>query len=130
MTPTLFPNNSNRIKETKAKSILLVDDNQSTNFFNKIIIERNIFAQITTATDGVKAINHIKSLIENNSEVPEYIFLDINMPEMDGWEFLKEYILLTPKHKNSKIIFSSTIELNDSYEPQIKESKIMLLLKK
>lgn len=119
MTSTLFPDNSIKAKETK--SILLVDDSESTNFFNKIVIERNVFTKITTAVNGLKAINHIKSLLENNSEVPQFIFLDINMPEMDGWEFLKAYTLLTPKYKNSKIILSSTIDLNESYEPRIKE---------
>jgi len=121
MTSTLFPNNSNKItRETKAKNILLVDDSESTNFFNKIIIERNIFAQVATATSGLKALNYIKSLLKNKSKVPEFILLDINMPEMDGWEFLKAYTSLTPRYINSKIIFSSTLKFSDSYVPQIK----------
>lgn len=122
MSPALSPKSNNEvITKKEAISILLVDDNDSTNFFNKIVIERNVFTQITLASNGLEALNHIKQLLKENKAVPEYILLDINMPVMNGWEFLEAYINLTPLYKNSKIVFNLGIELRDCDKEMINQ---------
>lgn len=125
MEPLLFPSNKNNLsKQKKALKILLVDDNDSTNFFNKIVIERNIFAQITLSTNGLEALNHIKLLLEQNEQMPELILLDLNMPVMNGWGFLAAYKNLTPLYKSSKIVFNLSAELIESDKQKIKDLDI------
>ncbi len=125
MNSTLFPHNDKEIiKETKVIDFLLVDDNASTNFFNKIVIEKNIFAQTNIATNGLEALNHIKGLLQEKKELPKFILLDINMPVMNGWEFLDAFVALTPLYKNSKIVFNLGAKLRDSEIEKIKKMNL------
>ncbi|TPN82267.1 response regulator [Aquimarina algicola] len=84
----------------KINNILLVDDSNATNFFNKTIIEKSGYAEkVTIVKNGKEALAYITT---NGS--PELIFLDINMPVMTGWEFLEEYQKLELQYKQSVII--------------------------
>lgn len=66
--------------------ILLVDDDTATNFYNKYILRKNnIDCEIITLDNGLSALEYIK-----NNSIPNFIFLDINMPIMDGIQFLEE----------------------------------------
>ena len=78
----------------KLKSILLVDDNNATNLLHRKIIERFDAAdQIHVARTGEEALDFLAECYfkVDKQECPELIFVDINMPRMDGWEFLAEY---------------------------------------
>lgn len=66
--------------------ILLIDDDTATNFYNRYILKKNnIDYEIITLDNGLSALEYIK-----NNSFPKYIFLDINMPLMDGIQFLEE----------------------------------------
>ena len=66
--------------------ILLVDDDTATNFYNKFLLKKNkIDCEIITLDNGLKALEYLK-----NEAIPDFIFLDINMPVMDGIQFLEE----------------------------------------
>ncbi|WP_103071318.1 response regulator [Aquimarina sediminis] len=92
----------------KLKRFLLVDDSKSTNFFNKIIIEKvACVEEIFIAENGKQALTYIQSEM-----VPEIIFLDINMPVMDGWEFIAEYQKLEKQYKESIIVLMLGAELS------------------
>ncbi|WP_108868534.1 response regulator [Aquimarina aquimarini] len=102
----------------KAKYFLLVDDSVSTNFFNKAILQKTeCVEKVLLARNGKEALDYIKSGI-----TPEVIFLDINMPIMDGWEFLEEFERLDKKLKKSVIILMIGAEL--SREDREKAEKI------
>ncbi len=105
----------------KATSILLIDDSESTNFFNKMIIEKTIIdACVTIATNGLEALEILKKLKEYN-EVPDLIFLDINMPIMDGWEFLEQYKNTIGTSEAPTIVLMIGAELNSSDRGRIQE---------
>ena len=72
----------------KFKKVLLVEDSEADQFYNKVILERfdpNI--EILQAYDGQEALD----MLDEMGEQPDLIFLDINMPVMDGHEFLEIY---------------------------------------
>jgi len=71
--------------------------------------------QINVFGNGKNAIDFIKENAANTELLPEIIFLDINMPVLDGWGFLEDYILLMPElgKKITIYIVSSSISPHD-----------------
>lgn len=76
----------------KLKCIMLVDDDKNDNFFHERAIKKsNLEIIVIAKNSGMKALEYLKSMEENKDLQPELIFLDINMPGMNSWDFLKEY---------------------------------------
>ncbi|OFX58130.1 MAG: histidine kinase [Bacteroidetes bacterium GWA2_30_7] len=102
----------------KLKSILLIDDDDATNFYNSYIIKKTeITEKIDVALNGKDAIEFLtnkgKFFSEsNNYPSPSLILLDINMPVMNGWSFLEEYKKLDPAQKAEIVIVMLTTSLN------------------
>lgn len=68
------------------QSLLLVDDDYATNRYNKIILEdAGLTSLIWEANNGAQALKILKSISQH---LPNVILLDINMPVVNGWEFL------------------------------------------
>ncbi len=77
---------------TPFQTVVLIDDDSISNFITEKLILREAFAQeVRSFVSAEKALAYFKSLIAENSTFPEIIFLDLNMPGMDGWEFIKAY---------------------------------------
>ena len=96
------------------KTILLIDDDEATNVLHLREIKKSgIEAEVLVALDGEEGINIIIELLKSGKKIPSVIFLDINMPRMNGWEFLEEYEALTKENKlNSNIVVMLTTSLN------------------
>jgi CheY-like chemotaxis protein len=115
----------------KLNCVLLVDDNDSDNFLHQLVIEQSgIAAKIEVASNGKEAIEFLKEnwqngSQENSSSQPDIIFLDINMPVMDGWEFLEAYQRLEDEQKGNIIIVMLTTSLNPA--DKIKADKISII---
>jgi CheY-like chemotaxis protein len=105
--------------------ILCVDDDPITLMLcKKVIAKANFSNEIESAKDGVEALKFFDALLSSgeskNEDYPQLIFLDLNMPIMDGWEFLEEF------SKNLKELFPKTkiIVLSSSVDPKdINKSK-------
>lgn len=75
----------------KLHKILLVDDDTITNFMNERLLKKlNISEEVKVSINGLEALNYIKDE-SSSKECPELIFLDINMPVMNGIEFLESF---------------------------------------
>ena len=103
----------------KLKCVLLIDDNEADNFFHKTIItQMDIAENIEVAWDGVQALEFLK---KENQIIPELIFLDINMPKVNGWEFLEAYKNLKQEQKTKIIIIMLTTSLNPNDEEKARK---------
>lgn len=97
----------------KIDTLCLVDDDNFFLFLTQKVIEgANLVNQIKLFPNGYEAIKFLKSAQENQEELPEVILLDLNMPVLDGWGFLEEYLLLQPnlEKKITIYIVSSSID--------------------
>lgn len=74
-----------------------------------VIDKMGITERVDIVNDGVQALEFLKN---ENQLTPDLIFLDINMPKMDGWEFLEHYQLLDPAQKSKAIILMLTTSEN------------------
>ena len=98
-------------------SILLVDDDEINNFISIKLIKKALSnTEIMACLNGKYAIDQLVELQKESPErLPDYILLDINMPIMNGWEFLDEFkrINLDPLGKCKIYIISSSVFSND-----------------
>ena len=94
------------------KKVYLIDDDDIYVFLTrKTILKVLQDVDVEVFSDGLQAINHLKKVKHSPELLPDVIFLDLNMPVMDGWEFLKEYEDIYPSfaRKNELYIVSSSI---------------------
>ncbi|CAN5427360.1 response regulator [soil metagenome] len=90
--------------------VMLIDDNSLDNFVNKKLLETNGFAEeVTTYQSAVEALDFLKKA--SGESLPDVIFLDIMMPEMDGFQFLDAMEFLPESTlRHCKVIMLSTSE--------------------
>lgn len=81
--------------QKKLRSVLLVDDDNITNYLHQMLLEElEITEHIDTASDGEAALRKLNEtclLDSTAARCPEIVFLDLNMPRMDGFDFLEEF---------------------------------------
>ncbi|MDC0008287.1 response regulator [bacterium] len=88
-------------QSTPLQSILLVDDDHSNNFLNKIFINQlNLDVEVDIALNGQEALDYI----ETSFIGPCLLILDLRMPIMNGWEFLQAYEKEVPEEIKKQIV--------------------------
>ena len=117
------------MEKSNLKTVLLVDDDDATNFIHRCVIESTGFVDdVVVVEDGREAIEYLQKNKEQNEPLPNIIFLDLNMPLMDGWEVidkLKELnitqkdgtfvCILTTSENPEDVEKAKNIELVDEY---------------
>jgi len=96
--------------------VLLVDDNDTDNFISRRIMEITEFASdIEVKSSGKSALNYLDENQNDITKLPDLIFLDINMPIVDGFIFLYEFERFGPlvKEKCKVVILSSSDNKRD-----------------
>jgi CheY-like chemotaxis protein len=108
----------------KLKTILLVDDDQATNFLHKMVIKKtDCTDEVHIELNGESAIKYIATMQDGKYPSPDLIFLDINMPRMNGWAFLEAYEKLRQEMKSKAVIVMLTTSLNPEDMEQAKKFK-------
>lgn len=102
--------------DSKVKIACIIDDDEIYTFTVKRIIARAEIAEQSIFFDnGVSALDFFRANAQKGEILPELILLDINMPQLNGWQFLEEYVKLAPglAKKTSIFIVSSSIDADD-----------------
>jgi CheY-like chemotaxis protein len=95
------------------QTILLVDDDKVTNILHqRQIARRGLARQVAVATDGQEALEFLQGCMAEPDRLPELVLLDINMPRMNGFEFLEHYAGLPQQIRDrSRVFMVSTSSL-------------------
>tara|TARA_B100000795_G_scaffold254654_1_gene225720 strand:- start:2288 stop:2701 length:414 start_codon:yes stop_codon:yes gene_type:complete len=97
----------------KQPFICIIDDNKIYQFMLIRIIKKNKLAEnIITFSDGEKAIQYLTDNKLTNEKIPDIIFLDVNMPIMDGWQFIEEYASIKTELNKKIVIFMLSSSVN------------------
>lgn len=92
----------------------IIDDDPIFVFGAKIILRNSNFcSQVEVYNNGKEALEHLVPAINTEDNFPEVVFLDLNMPVMDGWEFLEEFSKFPNASKLSIYVLSSSIDSRD-----------------
>ena len=89
---------------------MLIDDNRADNYYHERVIRNNDSADIIIAKESAE--DGLAYLKTGEGTQPDIIFLDINMPGMNGWEFLEEYHLLDKQLQSKVTIVMLTTSAN------------------
>ena len=97
-------------------NVWVVDDDDIYQFTIQLEIERTQLAKhVKVFLDAEEAINDLEEAVTDAEVLPDLLLVDINMPLMDGWEFLEQYARLQPQlvKKAHVYMVSSSIDSRD-----------------
>lgn len=103
------------MEEEHPISTWIVDDDPIYVYgIRKLMSFRGANALVSHFPNGQEAINQLKNL-SDEYQLPDMILLDINMPTMDGWEFMNEFAEIRPRLGKEITVYmvSSSVDLND-----------------
>ncbi len=90
----------------KFNNVYIIDDDKIFHFIiNKLLVKNDINANLSFFHNGLEAIHQIREDLKSDELLPDLILLDINMPILDGWQFLEEYQQIRKHFTNEPEIY-------------------------
>lgn len=114
------------MKRFKYKLVLLIDDSYIDNLISRKILQSSKYAEnIVVKDSSQKAVEFIKDSFAAKENIPEVIFLDLRMPDMSGFEFLKALDEIPEINPDAIKIYVLSSSLDPKDFQKIKENKLV-----
>lgn len=106
--------------------VLLIDDSEADNFLHQRILRRLQFARrIEVRYSAEEALAYLSSHVEGAYPRPDLILLDINMPGMNGWDFVDAYAQLPPEQQGNALMIMLSTSLNPEDRIWVSENPLI-----
>jgi len=104
----------------KIETVCIIDDDPIFVYGTKILLNYNssFSSSVIVYENGKEALEDFTAVVKCGEKLPDVIFLDLNMPIMNGWEFLDEFTKLPIKNKPKVYIVSFSIDQQDVQKSQ------------
>lgn len=100
--------------KTTSLACIIDDDNLYVTLLKRIIVTRKLCEKLIVFNDGKQSMDYFENLLLNlnEEEIPDIIFIDLNMPVMDGWEFIERFTKIEKKFDKTITLYivSSSID--------------------
>jgi CheY-like chemotaxis protein len=102
-------------RSDRSIKVMLLDDDEVNNFICSSIIQKCIpESRVISFLNGKQGLDYLESLLgKNDYNLPDLIFLDINMPVMNGWEFLDRYKKIANRFSKKIVLMMLTASVSD-----------------
>src|SRR5258706_12697107 len=106
--------------------VLVIDDDDPSNFFTQMVLEESGYTRdIKIVHSGKEALEYLRATKDHSFVHPDLIFLDINMPGMNGWEFIEEYKKLDDELRCKAVVVMLTTSDNPDDKDKAKNLGIL-----
>lgn len=103
------------------KKVFIIDDDELYQLVLKRIVKKVVpAAEVVSFWNGEEALEAFTNIISNNDALPDVVFLDINLPVLDGWQFLEGLEGLKPdiRHELPVYMISTSLDYTDKQKAQ------------
>ena len=109
-------NVSTTSQNERSIKVMLLDDDEVNNFICSSIIQKCIpESRVISFLNGKQGLDYLESLLgKNDYNLPDLIFVDINMPVMNGWEFLDRYKKIANRFNKKIVLMMLTASISDN----------------
>ena len=110
----------------KIPAVLLVDDDPTTNFLNKkLLLRLGVTDNIRVALNGQEALHEVREHCrEQPTDCPVLVFLDVNMPVMNGIQFMEAYQQLPAEEQRAVVVVMLTTSVSPRDQQRVQELPI------